>query len=661
MKMAGVRFNRTGIVLAGLGLLVGLSYADSLGNDFAYDDNTQIVSNDLLKKPGSLPKLLTSDYWAVRHESRGVVPYSSGLYRPVVHLSLALNYGLGGLNPLGYHLVNVVLHLFVTWVLYLLACRLGFSLTAAGSAAALFAVHPLHTEAVAGIVGRAELLMALGVLASWWLAITGRRWWSLGAFLMALFSKEQAMVMPVLLLLSDVCRGSVGMPAAPAGGERRRVAANAARRYGPYLMALAAYLAARGAVLGGVTVPPAAFVENPLGSVDGATRILTAIKVAGLYLWLCVWPASLSADYSYNSIPFAHSPLDLGVLPAILAWGGLIGLAVWTVRKRDPAPSLSVALTLLTFAPVSNVIVPIGTIMGERLFYLPSAGLCLLAGLGLARGLRWATAHNQKMVRKIVPIGMWALSCAICLMGLGRTVVRNQDWASTELLSRRAIEVAPSNAKAHTVLAHELKRTSDKGALERALEHYQTALSIYPEYIEHDPEFATSIGDVLFRLGRTTEALVLLQQAFRREPFYGLYLGLAYVRLGEPENAERVWREALAVRVHEPEIRSRLSLLLIERGRYGEALAAAEEVLGRHPDFVLALVSRAAALEALGKHEAAAAAYELVLNVRDVPAAARRDVQRRLKEIRDRSGGETPADQGCIPGTLLCGTRKSRS
>src|SRR6185295_15205689 len=191
-------------VLALLAVLVAVSYGNGLQNDFVGDDYPIIVMNRSITTVEAIPLLFTGEYWANYRGSYEAGPDKSlGLYRPLPMVTYTLNYAVGGLNPMGYHLANFLLHLLVSWLLYLIALWIGMIWEAALVAAAMFAVHPLHTEAVTGIVGRAELLMAAGVLGAIWGHLSGRRAVSLACFATGLLAKEQAMVLPVLLLLYD--------------------------------------------------------------------------------------------------------------------------------------------------------------------------------------------------------------------------------------------------------------------------------------------------------------------------------------------------------------------------------------------------------------------------------------------------------------------------
>src|SRR5204862_509452 len=150
-----------GVALSGLG-----AFANSQGNGFVLDDLSIIVSNPLIRSLSNLPRIFSSHYWYPELQS-------GDLYRPLTVATYALNYAAGGLNPWGYHAVNVLLHMACSCLVFLLFNRLLASTTAAGFAAVLFAVHPLHTEAVASVIGRAELLAAGSVLAALYLHSDG--------------------------------------------------------------------------------------------------------------------------------------------------------------------------------------------------------------------------------------------------------------------------------------------------------------------------------------------------------------------------------------------------------------------------------------------------------------------------------------------------------
>ena len=582
-----------------IALLVSVAYANSFQTGFALDDAVMIEQNVEITRLGSLPHLVTSDYWAGRAPSEAV-PWRSGLYRPLVLVTFALNYAWGQLSPFGYHLVNVGLHLLVTWLVYLLARGIGISRESGGMAAVIFAVHPLHTEAVTGIVGRAELLMAAGVLGALWFAHLGRRSLSLLCFALALFSKEQAVVLPALLLLHDWTVGRLF----PAPRNRRSLTAFGLAWYGDYVVVLLLYWVARWAALGHFILIPIPFLDNPLAHVDTVTRILSAIKVAGLYLYLCVWPAKLSADYSYNAIQLVHSPGEPVLLMALIAWGGLLALAGWSVARGDRRIGFTIGLMALSFLPISNLFLPIGTIMGERLFYLPSVGFCLLIGVACDR-VRQHSSFSPRLGRWLPRFGL-ALVLVICTLLTLRTHVRNRDWMSTETLMRSSLETVPGSAKVHAALGGIAVQQAD---WEQALQHLQAAMNRYPEYTSTEVVINFNLGALLFQTGQVDEATGAFERAMRLDPLSSMThfrLGLAYLRAQRFKDAEKTLRTSLTLNQDRAEAHNALSWLLNGDGRYEEALREAEPALRLGPDLKDAHINHARALEGLGRFEEAA-------------------------------------------------------
>ena len=430
------------------------------------------------------------------------------------------------------------------------------------------------------------------------------------------------MVLPVLLIAYDV-----SLELATCGRwthwDWRAWSVAAPKKYGGYILVVIAYLAARAAVLGGFPLPPVAAVENPLITLERVPRLLTAIEVAGNYLALFIWPASLTADYSSNTIPVAFSTYDAGALWGVLAWGGLLGIGAWAFT-REPRVFFAVVLTVLTYLPSSNVLVPIGTIMAERLFYLPSAGLCLLAGLGFGALIRWRAGGTAR-VAVIILVG------TLCLALTLRTVIRNRDWKDGETLYRNVIETAPTNAKAYVFLGGALRQ---KKRYPEALEAYRTAQNLRPEYPRQDAHFNLELGATLFKLGHRTEAVEAFEQAVTLDPDWSRArnsLALAYASLDKYDKAEATLRYAITRRPDSPNLPSTLSLILNEQGRHQAALSMADLALRLDPTHPWALVNRGIALENLNRPEEARRMFERVVALRPAP-----EFETALMEARER-------------------------
>jgi tetratricopeptide (TPR) repeat protein len=588
--------------------LVFLAYGNSLGNGFVFDDLPLIAHDRALGDLHRLPHLFLQDYWAGSRDDHEVaVAPRSGLYRPAVIASYALNVAVGGAQPWLFHLVNTVLHALATCLLYLVAREHGVTPVAALSAAVLFAVHPLHTEAVTAIIGRAELLMSLGVLAALWFAARRKPGLASLAYALALFSKEQALVLPLLLLISDWARDGQVLSG--------RWWLLARRRYAAYGLVLAGYLILRGVALGGFPLPPVDSLVNPAAVAAPAVRIWTAVKVAGLYLGLLVWPARLSANYSFDSIALVRSPLDPAVIVSVLMWICLPILAAWAYRQGKRPILFAVALLFLTFLPVSNLFFPIGTIMGERLFYLPSAGFCLLVGLAIEwvrrttcdvpsiRGHATAAQNLRAshLARRTVFAGFLMLVCAALIV---RTAIRNQDWQDNEHLALSMLRVVPRNAMAHALLGYVRKTQDTPETRAQAVEAYETALQIYPDYVRLDPLFASHYGQLLFQAGRQAEAVRTFEAAVtthQRWSSVHYNLGLAYAGTGRMTEAEEELRRAQALNPADADTYNVLSHVLLQQGRALEALAAAEQALGYAPRHEGAQYYRALAQERLAR------------------------------------------------------------
>ena len=290
------------------------------------------------------------------------------VFRPVTFATLAANFELGGENPLGYHVFNILLHGGVTillfWVLSALLGREPRGDVIAFVAAVLFAVHPIHTEAVSSIIGRSELLAAGFLLGAWLLHLYDRPFLATVSFVLALFSKESAVAFLPLALAGDYACGKL----------KPRL------RYISIAVVTLLYILVLWKVHGGRFGPAeVSFLDNPLSSLPPVWRILNALRIAWKYVGVQLFPAKLACDYSYNAIPVYK---DLRhTLPAFAATLGVLAAWGWAGWKRKSPFVLAGAIYFAGFTVTANIVTVTGTIMGERLAYLPSAGCCLLLAL----------------------------------------------------------------------------------------------------------------------------------------------------------------------------------------------------------------------------------------------------------------------------------------
>ncbi|MFH1574226.1 MAG: tetratricopeptide repeat protein [Acidobacteriota bacterium] len=506
-------------------LLAALLYLPTVRYDFTFDDSVIVARNPAVQAWGRWREVLLSDYWPEA---------SSALYRSVTILSFAVERPLHGTGPAGFHAVNVILHSAVS----ALACLLAASILGSGWAAifvgAAFAAHPIHTEAVSGVVGRTELLSSFfAMLALWmWLRRSGRSGGTglqLPAYLLfflGLGSKENVVILPLLVLLWESARRGPRT----AGKSLLR-----SPHFLAFLVPVLLFLGLRTAVLGGISSawnPDPPFVENPLAHEPAPARVLLALSNQGRAVLLHLFPHPLIADYSYRTLPGIPALIPLLGMAALAA----AGIGLWFVRsERMRAAALGISWYAVAMLPASNIVFPIGTVFAERLYYLPSFGLLLAIGAVLL----WAQERLRLQLR-------WGRSTAVLLVALLTTVtwVRNPAWSSDLALFTDTVAKAPENAKARLWLADSLVRT---GRHRESLQHYEKAMEIYPQYAAP----AMNVVVPLNELGRYREAIDAGRRA--RGLLHGdnpvlLYnLGLAHLKLGDSVGFLEAMNRAIAL------------------------------------------------------------------------------------------------------------------
>ncbi len=443
------------LVAAALCVLTLAAYANSFSAGFPFD-NKQLVLQDARVHDASdanVDLILRHTYWW---------PYGeSGLYRPVTTLSYLFNYAVLGNRerPAGYHWFNLVVHMLNVLLVYALVLRLtgpakagrhanthvasGFSRTGVALAtASIWAVLPISTEAVTNIVGRADLLAALAVLSAFLLYLKAREatglWWVIwmagvmAATAAGVFSKESAVVIVPVLALYEITWWTRGRSVSSL--------AWAAAATAPPLLLM---WLQRAAVLGASPAAEFAFVDNPIVNAGFWTARLTAVNVMARYLALVAWPATLSNDYSYSQIPLARG--SVGDWTACLAVAVFAAIAV-ALFRRQRSIFFFAAFAFATFLPAANLLFPSGTIMAERLMYLPSVGLVAVFAVALF-------AAGDALRARLAPI----VIVALVVGGFAwRTWTRNPDWQNDVTLWTSAVHAAPASAKAHRALAEAL-------------------------------------------------------------------------------------------------------------------------------------------------------------------------------------------------------------
>jgi hypothetical protein len=480
--------------ILGLLALAAAVYANSFAAGYTLDARTLLAEDPRLASfsAQNLRDVFARGYWWPRWES--------DLYRPVTTLTYLVGFALAGGDrglvwPL--HAVNLALHVANATLVYSIALRVLGSGGPALLLAALFTVHPLATENVTNLVGRADLLATLFVLVGLRLHLrlrdgAPRRRLELAALgacaLLAAFSKESGVVLLGLVALYDLCYPDGPLRAGPprlvdwrALGRTLRGGAWAS--YAAIAPSLVLLLLARYWLLHDSPVFAQKGSDNPIAAAGGLAGRLTALGVVGDYLRLVLWPAALSCDYSHAQIPVFDGSLASARDRATLAVAALLAVLAFAVLRRgrsQRALLFFAGLFAVAFLPVSNLFYPIGTILGERFMYLPTVGVFggLLAGVALPLLAR-ARRRWPDRGREIRAAALVAAAALIAALG-ARAFARNFDWHDEIALWTAASRVSPGSYKVWSGLANAIAAGEpERPELERALALQRRAQAVF--------------------------------------------------------------------------------------------------------------------------------------------------------------------------------------
>lgn len=548
MKTDGL-LARWGITLAGglIVLAVWAAYGNSWSTPFVFDDPKAIALNPTIRHLWPLTDVLAAPSYV-----------GSAAGRPLVNLSLAVNYALGGLHVEGYHLFNTFIHVLAGLVLFgvvrrtlrqpLLRERYGSAALPLGfMVALLWVLHPLQTESVTFIVQRTESMMGLFYLLTLYgfirsvAAPAPRRWLVFTVLVCSLgmATKEVMVSAPVLVLLYD--RTFVAGSFRGAWQQRGRLHAALAATW-----LLLAWLVVGSNLRDGV-----ARLGSEMSSWDYA---LTQCQAIILYLRLSLWPSPLVVDYGMAVVRSLAVVWWQALILLLLVAGTFV--ALW----RRPVIGFLGFWFFAILAPSSSIVPLVMQTMAEHRMYLPLAALIVLAVFG---AYRWLGDRS------------WAVLLVLALVAGGLTVRRNQEYASNVGLWTVTVAAQPQNPRAQSSLGCAL---AIAGQPEAAESHLAEAVRLDPNY----PEARFNLGNFLFRQYRPAEALEQCAAAIRVRPNYyeaRFLLAGVLVRLGRPTEALEQFAETLRIKPNYVEARQTLAETLATMGRTSEALDQYQQAL----------------------------------------------------------------------------------
>ncbi|XP_030057204.1 protein O-mannosyl-transferase TMTC4 [Microcaecilia unicolor] len=594
-----------------IGLLAFVCFANSFDGDFVFDDSEAILNNKDLRAETSLGDLWIHDFWGTKLSSNA----SHKSYRPLTVLTFRVNYILaGGYHPVGFHVVNIILHCIVSLLMFDVFSilfggltysskgrRLNLAPKASLFAALLFAVHPLHTECVAGVVGRADLLCALFFLLSFlgyckaFLQNNkeGKQFsisWILMSILlgaMAMLCKEQGITVLGLNVLFDafvICK--INMAGLIQKLLHRDKALEGAALLSKGFLLRIIFMASGGTAILYVrwrimgTGPPAfTEVDNPASFADSILiRALNYNYYYSLNAWLLLCPWWLCFDWSMGCIPLIKSVSDWRIIALAALWFCLIGLIYQALCSEDSHKrrilSLGLGFLIIPFLPASNMLFRVGFVIAERVIYLPSVGYCMLITYGCS------ILNRQVKKKKLIA----AAVLGIVLINVMRCISRNKQWRSEEQLFRSALSVCPLNAKVHYNVG---KNLADKGNQTAAIKYYREAIRLNPKYVHA----MNNLGNILKERNELLEAEELLALAVQIQPDFAaawMNLGIVQNSLKRFEEAEQSYWTAIKHRKKYPDCYYNLGRLYADLNRHLDALNAWRNATALKPDHSLA-------------------------------------------------------------------------
>jgi len=547
-------------------LLTSLAYSATPRFGFVFDDTHFIVSNPFIRSWRFVPRFFTSTVLAPEHPG-AVINY----YRPVFLLWLRLNHALFGLNPAGWHLSTLALHLLITWMVYLLARRVTGDAPTGLVAMMVFGLHPVHLESVAWVSGVTDPLAAAPMLASFLVYLYGREpgrskaWWIPVLFLyaLAMLAKENALVLPMLVFIYEWLwnPGVAGVAARPF--ERLRSSLEPTLLF---LAATAAYVAVRMAVVKGL-----AHIMTP---VPIAVMFLTLPSVLWAYLKLLIWPYPLSI---YYETWYVEQPRVLDfLLPSMGLAGAALLLGVWSRQGGEAkAVTFGAAWLVLPILPVLDMqLFPAGETVHDRYLYFSSIGFAILISLA------WRKFIPRRPRLRGQPVLPIASALLLTIVLASATAFQSVYWANELVLYSRAVAVAPNKAVAKDNLA--------AAALEQGMT--DAAIRLFRESLREKPNIWFTwydLGYSYYKLGRFVEADRCLSRSLElndAEPDPYFVLGLTRFRMGQPDAAAALIRRAIQIQPRGLRYHLALGIIYKSKGEFARSLEEFRAELANEPE-----------------------------------------------------------------------------
>ncbi|NQT23289.1 MAG: tetratricopeptide repeat protein [Candidatus Omnitrophica bacterium] len=525
-------------------IAVGIAaYFNTFFNSFIWDDELLILRNEYIRSWSHLKDIFITDV----HRFGNI---RSNFYRPTQTLSYMIDYTFWKYNPMGYHISNALIHITNAVILYLLLFSIvdhirriwpqqvsSSNKSIALTASLLWLIHPIHTQCTSYISGRADLLCVTFILLAVYAYINAKkRYLPIIFFLLALISKEPAIITPLLFLAYDAV-------ATPRGKEGYKYSRNAFRRYLPYIVIVIVFLIVRSSI----RFPGAPFAD---AKVDLYSRLLTSGRAIIILLGLLVWPFGLNMS---RNIPWELTLINAKVFASVAA---LFALFIYTVsiRRKEKVIFFGILWFFIAYIPMANIF-PVNANVSEHWMYLPSIGFFLIVSY-----LIWDKLFKYKYLS-------FAVSASLVIFYGTLTVLRNFDWKNEVTFYEKTLKSTPNSARVHYNLGNAY---GIKGTFEKAMEHYKIAIDLKPDYAEA----YGNMGIIFFRRGELDRAIELFEKAnyFKGDLVENhCNLAMAYEKKGLLDKARREFEITIELKPNHYLAYNGLGIVNARMGNYKEA------------------------------------------------------------------------------------------
>ncbi|XP_053391132.1 protein O-mannosyl-transferase TMTC4-like [Mercenaria mercenaria] len=632
-------------------LISVVCFAVSYDGDLVFDDSEAIIGNKDLLPETPISNIFFNDFWGKKLDSKT----SHKSYRPLTVLTFRLSYYVGGgLEPIYFHIPNIILHGIVSVLILRTFSILFGSYTvdvdsgetqfmAARSSvlcALLFAVHPIHTESVSGVVGRADLLCAVLFISSFLLYVKAcasdlhKKDDRLTIFRPTSFSMQYMLASMLLCGLSVFCKEQgltvigicsaydiivvCGVDILELVGLRRRPRRHAVSNTNgngnakseessipPWVLSAIKrhiFLIVTGMMvllfrwrIMGSTPPTFQVFDNPHSFANGTViRGLNYNYLYSINAWLLLNPWWLCFDWSMGCIPVIENFYDGRILAVVTVWT-ILGTLLWTclkgpITQDQRTLTMALALIIVPFLPASNLFFRVGFVIAERILYLSSIGFCMLVVLGVRHICVTFPKYSKYMLLgTLLLLSVYTVRC----------IQRSSQWRNEMELFSSGPQVCPGNAKVHYNIG---KLHADNGNTEYAITKYRQAITLNPEY----DQAMNNLGNILKDKDELFEAEQLLERAVSiRKEFAAAWMNLGIVKasLKKHEEAEKCYVTAITHRRKYPDCYYNLGNLYLEVKQYDRAVEAWTNATNLKPTHSQAWINMAVVYDNIERFE----------------------------------------------------------